>query len=398
MPLNLPTPATPPMMPNMGGNDPLQQLRLAGIFGQNPPPNQPQPGGMSGGMPIDFSQLGAGPTPGGIPPSPDMGMDMGMGGQPSTIATEAFQELLNAYPTEGRGVLEKIALSMLGLKDPRLAASISQSPTSDQQAWQQQIGPAQAAMTQERFGNVNLRQMAESEQRGQQADRTATRLEGQASETVSHNRATEALAIWKAEHPNYQFKTRDDGMIVGVNPQNPQDIQETGVNSGDLTDQEKIDAQVDAAEVAETGRVSRAATAESGRVSRQKTGIKAGQENIQERERLRGERPSSARTGSRSQSDINRGRLNRASEVLARNPEYSQFIKLDGTRLTIEPWKKKGILFKGSGLSKEEYDLVVSQIYDESSGGTTTEVMEKPIPDGSGMAISHDGGKTWQRK
>lgn len=372
MALNLPAAATPPIMP-VGGNDPLQQLRLAGIFGPTPP-NQPIPGSMIN-------------QPGELGEIDELGRDGPLEGyDPSYEAAEAFQELLSNYPTEGRGILQKIALSMIGLKDPRLAASLMNQPTSAQQDWQQQIGPAQAGMIQEGHSNTNLRilanQLLSGEQAGQRIELEGQRI-GQASErleeTGRHNIEVERLAQWKSEHPNYQLKTREDGMIVGINPQNPQDVQETGVDSGSLSDQQKLDAGIEAAE-----------TAEAGRVSRQKTGIEAGQENIQERERLRRDRPASARRGTRSQSDINRGRLNRASDVLARNPEYEKFIKLDGTRLSIEPWKKKGILFKGTGISKEEYDSIVSQIYDESSGSIGTDTggdVRVVSPDGKSGTI-----------
>lgn len=326
-----------------GGYDPLQSI--LGI-GRGTPPNQGAPIPIPDTSP-DMSSLGLN----FLEDSPTL-----EGYSPSDEATNYFNELLSNYP-KGRGILEKIGLILTAVEDPRFAIQSLQQPTTAQRDWQAQIGPAQAGMVQERYSNINLRTLANQILRGEQAgeriDLAGQRLE----ETGRHNIATEELATWKTKYPNYQLKIREDGMIVGINPQNPQDVQETGVDSGSLSDQEKIDAGIEAA-----------GKAEAGRVSRQKTGIEAGQENIQERERLRAARPPGTRGGTRAQSDINRGRLNRASDVLARNPEYEKFIKLDGTRLSIEPWKKKGILFQGTGITKEEYDSIVSQIYDEPGG------------------------------
>ncbi len=379
MALNLPASATPPIMP-VGGNNPLQQLRLAGIFGQQTPPNQPMPGMMDDPAGTDM-------TGGGMMPSPDR-----MGGyDPSTSASDTFQELLGNYPeTEGPGILQKIVLSMLALKDPRLAASLMNQPSSEQQDWKAQIGPAQAAMTQEGQSNANLRMLANQlltgEQAGTRLEQGDLRLE-QAGERIEISRAAQELAEWKAQNPNKQFKTREDGMIVGINPQDPTNVVETGVNSGDLTDQERIDARIDAAEVAETGRVGRATTATGER----KTAAELRETNIRSR-------PSTSASRTRSQSDINRGRLNRADAVLARNPEYEKFIKRSGTSLEISPWKKKGILFKRTGIDKATYDRIVSEIYGDEAPSSESEVIERPIPDGSGIAISKDGGKTWKRK
>jgi len=368
MALNLPAAATPPIMP-VGGNDPLQQLRLSGIFGQGTPPNQPQPGGMTGPV-NEMSELS--------PP----GMDMG-GYDPSYQAAEAFQKLLEAFPTEGRGILEKIALSMLGAKDPRLAASISTSPTSAQQDWTSQIRPAQAAMSQEASTNRNLRILADNLTRSGQAEKrlgqgdirleqAGTRLE----ETGRHNQATEELAKWKSEHPNYQLKTREDGMIVGINPRNPQDVQETGVDSGRLSDQQKLDAGIEAAKTAETGRV-----------GRQGTGITATQENIQERERLFRDRPPSARSGGAQELELRRGISNRAQKAVAENPEWAEFINIDGDRVTLQGPKPSGMLrgFFQGGPDQATYDAMFKAIYGDEAATTSddTGTVQVLDPDGN---------------
>jgi len=325
MALNLPAAATPPIMP-VGGNDPLQQLRLAGIFGQTPP-NQPVPGSMIG------------QAPGGmVDPSIELGGIDELGGSdpfggydPSYEMAEAFQELLSNYPTEGHGILKKIALSMLGAKDPRLAASLSSQPTSAQQDWSAQIGPAQASMIQEGRSNTNLRMLADQilsgEQTGERLRLTGERQE----ETGRHNLATEAVQKYNSENPNQRIIELDDGSIVGVNPRNPTDV--TVVPGAEnLSFEEKE-------ELKNSGLLERYERAEGDRVSRQKTGIEAGQENIQERERLRGKR--SSKPGMLSEAAKATRIASRAQKLINEHPDWANWITIDGRQVTVSPTGRK---------------------------------------------------------
>jgi hypothetical protein len=53
-------------------------------------------------------------------------------------------------------------------------------------------------------------------------------------------KATLALQTWKAQHPNYTIKETKGGNFIGVNPQDPNDIIDTGVKSGTLSDAAKL--------------------------------------------------------------------------------------------------------------------------------------------------------------
>jgi len=293
MPLNLPAAATPPIQQQ----NPYEQLRLQQIFGGTPP-NQPTMGGMT-------------PT-----------MDMG-GYQPETGAADRLDELLGAYPSGDRGMLQKIALSMIGAGDPRLAASLMQQPSREQEAWQEQIGPAQFAAGQERLSNVNMRQIADMMMSGQRED---IRL-GQAGERLEISRAAQKLNEWKAEHPNMQLKTRADGMIVGINPADPTKVVESGVQSGDLSDQEKEEARIEAATVAEKGRVSRATTA---------TGQRKAAATLRE-ERIR-ERPSKPGTVSPSQARV--AEESRAQRIMDENPDLKDIYEFTDQGVSIKTAKE----------------------------------------------------------
>lgn len=350
-PLNLPAAATPPIQAQ--GQNPLEQLRLMQIMGGGTPPNQ--------GSPTPMSAQGINP--------PMMG-----GYQPETGATDRFNEMLQNYPeSENRGMLEKIALSMMALNDPRLVQQIMQQPSQEQEAWSAQIGPAQAAAGLEGSSNVNMRQIANMILTGRQA-----------GEKIEISRAAQELNEWKAQNPNMQLKTREDGMIVGISPLDPTQVVETGVKSGDLSDQEKEDARIELEEAKETGRVSRAATA---------TGEKKAAATLQE-ERLRG-RPTKT-TGAQSLEE-RRAISNRAQKIKNENPEWAKYIKIDGDEVTVTA--PRGMLRRkiGGGLTRDMRQQILDAIYPDGES-SSEEVMEKPIPDGSGIAISRDGGKTWQRK
>ncbi len=359
-PLNLPQAATPPIQAQ--GQNPIEQLRLMQIMSSGTPPNQ--------GAPTPIPAQGINP--------PMMG-----GYQPEMGASDRFNEMLQNYPeSEKRGMLEKIALSMMALNDPRLVQQIMQQPSEEQEAWSAKIGPAQAAAGQEGSRNVNMRQIADMILSGQRAEKGLDLEAGR----LGVSQAAQELNEWKAQHPNMQLETREDGMIIGINPLDPTQIIETGVKSGDLSDQEKEDARIELERVKETGRVGRAATA---------TREKKTAATLQE-ERLRG-RPS--KPGVLTESSRTTRRLSAAEELKNRDPNgLGKWITIDGKNVEVaEPGKVKAWWPDKKGPTSEEHQRIMDTLYPngKSSG---EEVMEKPIPDGSGIAISRDGGKTWQRK
>lgn len=337
MPLQLPGVATPPINPQGGGlpDQLLEQLRMSNIFRPQPPVAPPPSPSLETGV-------GLGP-----------GEETVAGYQPETAALDRFNELLQNYPErESRGIIEKIALSMMALNDPRLVAQIMQQPSQEQEMWQQQIGPAQAAMTGEGQRNVNMRQIADMIMTGQQA-----------GERIDISRAAQELSEWKSKHPNVQFKTREDGMIVGISPLDPTNVIETGVQSGDLTDQEKIDARIEAAELAEEGRVGRAATATGERktAAELREDQRVGAATLQE-ERLRG-RPS--KPGVLTESARTTKRLSAAEELKNRDPNgLGKWVTIDGRKVEVaEPGKVKAWWPDKKGPTPEEHKQIMNILY-----------------------------------
>jgi len=378
-PLNLPAVATPPIQAQ--GQNPLEQLRLMQIMSGGTPPNQ--------GAPTPSGEI----NPAMLAPETNPPM---MGGyQPETGAADRFNEMLQNYPeSEKRGMLEKIALSMMALNDPQLVQQIMQQSSPEQLDWQEQIGPAESAMQQERLGNVNMRQIADMLLTGRQAD---VRI-GQASERIDISRAAQELSEWKAQHPNMQLKTREDGMIVGISPLDPTQVIETGVKSGDLSDQEKEEARIEAAEVSEAGRVGRAKTATGERktAATLREGQRKGAATLRE-ERLRG-RPS--KPGVLTESSRTTRRLSAAEELKNRDPSgLGKWITIDGRNVEVaEPGKVKAWWPDKKGPTSEEHQKIMDTLYPNGGSKADSNIIEKPLPDGSGMAISRDGGKTWKRK
>jgi len=350
-------------MPNFPSStapqNPFEQLRLQQIFGGTRPSPAPMASTLMDPM---INEPVLGPAMGAGQPEPMRGY------QSETGASDRFNEMLGAYPEDRkRGWLENIALSMIAAGDPRLSASLMDQPSREQTAWQRQIGPAQFAAQQERLSNVDIIS-------GQRED---VRL-GQAGERIEISKAAQKLSEWRAQHPNMQLKTREDGMIVGISPLDPTDVVESGVQSGDLSDQEKEDARVEAAAVAETGRVSRAATV----IGERKTaaGLRTGQRQeaatLQE-ERLRS-RPS--KPGVLTESARTTRRLSAAEELKNRDPNgLGKWVTIDGRKVEVaEPGKVKAWWPDSKGPTPEEHQKIMSILYPNGEPITETSVNRDP--------------------
>lgn len=345
-------------------NNILRMLREANLFG----PSQPEPQQPMMGQPM------------GQPP------DMGGMEYP---AGDRFNEMIGQYPGQDEpGMMTKIAASMIGLNNPQLAMQLMQQPSQAQREWQQQIGPAQAAATNERLtgqGDIRLGQADVRLGQGQQ----------RIDETEAHNRATEAIAKFKIDNPNRRIVTLDDGSIVGINPTNPTDVVDVpGVENLSYEDKQKIlqEHRIEMFDMQQAGRKElqgAGITAASKRASdrardaavRQQTGILSRAAAAKLAEENRQTRP---RGSTRSQADIRTGRVNRATQVLASNPEYEKFISIDGTRVEIKPWKDRsrwaGIEWSGgTGITEAEYNRVVDSIFVEDTG-SSTDTTEKLDP------------------
>src|SRR3990170_1924504 len=82
---------------------------------------------------------------------------------PETKASNQFNEMLGQYPERNKpGIMRRIGAGLIGLEGgPEAAEKFMYQPFERKLVdWKAKIGPAQAAMTQERLGNVNERTLA----------------------------------------------------------------------------------------------------------------------------------------------------------------------------------------------------------------------------------------------
>jgi hypothetical protein len=130
--------------------------------------------------------------------------------------------------------------------------------------WKQKTPMIEKAADNERSGNINQRMFAqnvisnemtdkrleETERQNRErirvSDENRERLESKDRATIDLNNRKLALQKFRAEHPNYLFKTRQDGKIVAFDPQNPLKPVDTGVQSTELSDLDKINFNLDA--------------------------------------------------------------------------------------------------------------------------------------------------------
>jgi len=351
--LNLPSVATPPIMPQQSGAMPqqiIEQLRLAQIF---QPQSQSQPI-QPITQPVQQPQSIQQPT----------GME---GYEPSTEALDYFNELRGQRPERGKAsrVLNAIASGLIGYSDPRGGMAQATAPSRAEQDWREDLGLAQEGMQQERLSNQQLRLIADM--------------------MIDNRRAQEAL----------EQTTRRDTESA--------EIRRLGISETGRRQEVGIEAAEGLERLRETSRVGRAEDI----ISERKTAAELRDEQrrtaatLQE-ERLRG-RPPRPGTISPSQQVVAEETL--ARRIMDENPDLEgvyEFTDQGVSIKTVEELKKTNVwLFGKSG---EELLADAQALHDKATrllrGEATAEpeIMERPIPDGSGVAISRDGGKTWKRK
>jgi len=297
---------------------------------------------------------------------PNMYMNQGAPEPMESPAYDALAGLLEDRPEyEGPGMLKKIAASMMALNDPRLAMALLHQPDQELVDWQSQVGTAQKA--------------AELEERTQRT-RAATESAGRRA-TTAEERLDFDIEKFAAE----------------LSPADKQILELEQIDARGANVMEQIEARAAAAR--ETGDERHANTLEAiaERARETRTSATHRAEETRETQRLK---PTT--TGA---TQLERGRsvLNNAQEVLARKPEWGDYVNVTDDGVKIEDAGYGSYWGGAPELTPEVRQEIVEAIY---GGGTQEmapaegeqEVMEKEIPDGSGMAISTDGGKTWKRK
>jgi len=243
--------------------------------------------------------------------------------QPQNRMQQIVEQMLQNVPqrTEpGRWRKIGAAIAGMGTENPyESAQTMAYGPYNMQmQDWGARLDPALKGAQLEMGANQNARIMAEQTlQRELQRRRDLVNeqkilkdqeLRGRA-ETTREKRA--AVYAFKASNPNWQFKTQADGSIVAINPQDPTRSINTGIQSNELSDADKLALQLDMRlQVAE----------KQGQIARQNiaaTGAEA---------RVTKATPSARAPAPESAIERMRARSDRAQQARIEHPEWAKFI------------------------------------------------------------------------
>lgn len=164
--------------------------------------------------------------------------------QPQNAASDRLTALMGQYPQhENPSIMRKIGSALIGVGyGPDKGAEFLDAPFNEKLAdWKNQIGPAYQAAQVERGENTNERtfayQTATNDIRKQLAD---AKIEGdQAKLKVSQDRAE--VYRMKAEAPDWDFDFKGPN-VIKTNPKTGE-VVTTGIKTGSMTDQDKINLQ-----------------------------------------------------------------------------------------------------------------------------------------------------------
>lgn len=155
----------------------------------------------------------------------------GMDWQPEHEATDFFNSLVHGMPQRQEpGMLRKIASIASGIGyGPEEQRKVLDEPYNESiNQWKTQIEPAYQAANLERYANANERQV-----RGQTERERANRV----NEDIRQQRAN--AYAFRIQHPDWKAVQGKGGTVHFVNPQNPEQTIDTGLDTGTMTDREK---------------------------------------------------------------------------------------------------------------------------------------------------------------
>jgi len=339
----------------MIGQDLFQKLRLANLFGGNqdfggeyrtpltglPPntgPNMPNEGVIDPDQnPIEHIRRA---SLGNQMQSP---LDRF---EPETRSTERFNRLLDEYPERNKpGIFRKLGAGIVGIGggDKEEVDTALYGPYKRElEDWKTKAGPFGNAANLERQGNINERQLVyQTEQArtsGRRADIAESEAERRAREGESRNAVAQArlqLDRFKAENPGSKILAPKGGTIKFVNPVTGV-VKDTGINTGTMTDEDRINLEIEGRE--SVARIRESDDDPSNWVvvpQYNAQGLPIGSVRVHKGS---GEAiPVTIGAGSKKEPVITRGsatqakvgRAGRAQQAINEHPEWSKFISID---------------------------------------------------------------------
>lgn len=164
--------------------------------------------------------------------------------RPETEASDRYNQLAQQMPKRNKpGFLRKLGASFVAVGPGIQAAEHSLDPKfyHGMEDWKAQMEPAERAMQQERYENVNKRYLAAQTSRQDIAERRQTEAE-------RHNRATEENTakrneIYRMKQMNPNLKFDFSGPTVLVGDPGTGKVTDTKIPTGSLSEVDKINLQ-----------------------------------------------------------------------------------------------------------------------------------------------------------
>jgi hypothetical protein len=314
----------------------------------------------------------------GFNPPPDTGMDVDevyRSYNPRTTMQDLAQQLIGDFPQRDPhpSVWRRIGAVLAGM------GSENPMATSDQfmnyhyynklRDFKNQFDPVSKAADDERLANAQLRQLAEqtvsrklTERKQTEQERRNQELETQGQKKIDIQQQRANVYQFKAMNPQLKLvNSAKGGNLYSYNPLTGE-LKDTGVDSGTLSDIDKINLQLESSleQIRERGAQTR---------TTQSQGIAQRNEATKEQIGLRGEEtrktkttPSPNKPGTNVSSELEkqRGMVNRAREA-ALKPEWAKYIQINGNNITVtQPGRF-------SGPSASTYQAITDYITGKSS-------------------------------
>jgi hypothetical protein len=261
-------------MPNL-----MQFLRMSNIFGQQPPIGNdlPSQGGITGMMPRDMSSTGPydpNPAPMSMDPNASFQPSIGTGDangfdpqalmaqmyHPQTDAEDRFNALQDKFPSRDKykpsnlrriggalmafssGMAPGRGLNFYHANPGGIQAGLNflDEPYNEAMAdWKAQIQPAEYSANLERQGNTNERMLANQTVTQMQRDKKMEQDATIAQAKQDNANARTEVYRYKSLHPGLKFNYT--GPTVTYADPITGKVMDTGVKTGRLSDQDKID-------------------------------------------------------------------------------------------------------------------------------------------------------------
>ena len=364
--------------------DPFNLMRMARLFAPGPAPS------------VDFSQ-----PPIQIPQTPEMDDNTFMTNrlrelyQPETFATDAYNQHLSQMPQyelpgKGRRFLAALAGFGAGIQNPAMGVQVGEAVRDApfiqrMNNWEARGKALEPAMTAERYANVNNRMLATETVRNELANRklTETERKNREDEKIRQDRAR--VYRFKAENPDYKVVIPNGGTVKLVHPRTGQTI-DTGIDSGRMTEEDKLEAQQSnaLARIEATGAQTRETNAErpnwslvqdpvSGKTFR----VDAANKVAEEIELPVGVTRIPSKSGKDQSNELLPTQekvkvFNRAQAIAAKYPQLAKYISLEPGNIVrlAEPGR-------WSGISQEDYNTIYNEIFGAGSNQSVAENTSK---------------------